>query len=171
MKKLICSLAAFASLSAFGQASTDELPLDLALEWAQESIAACKENGYNVTATYMNNNSVVKLVLRSDGAREGTVGIGYRKAYTVIKTGMSTADFARSVGIDPEGTIPSVPGAPPGTPPGDNVDPNTIVFAGGHPVMMGGKVVGAVSISGAPGGPKDVACAEAGLAKIAHSLM
>ena len=37
-------------------------------------------------------------------------------------------------------------------------------------MKAGNKVLGAVSISGAPGGDKDAACAQAGLAKIAAKL-
>lgn len=170
-----------ASLSASGQAPAapapppgspaDELPLNVAVEWAQAAIAACKANGYNVTVTYMNNEYGIKLVMRSDGARSGTAEIGRRKVFTVIKSGMSTADFAKSVGIDP--SLPPVPAAPGkafGLPPGDNPDPNTTVLAGGLQIKVRDKVVGAISVSGAPGGEKDVACAEAGLAKIANKL-
>jgi uncharacterized protein GlcG (DUF336 family) len=45
-----------------------------------------------------------------------------------------------------------------------------IVVAGGLPIKVNGKVVGAVSASGAPGGEKDAACVQAGLAAIAGKL-
>jgi uncharacterized protein GlcG (DUF336 family) len=148
-----------------------ELPLAVITEWAQSAIAACKANGYDVTATYMDTDFVVKLVLRSDAARLGTVELARRKAYTVIKTGLSSGDFAASVGFPPGTPIPPpAAGHPMAVPPGDNVDQNLILFAGGLPVLVGAKIVGAVSVSGAPGGDNDAACAETGLAKIASQL-
>src|SRR5208283_3949912 len=81
----------------------DELPLAVAIDWAQATMAACKANGYGVTATYMNSEADVKLVLRADGTQAATVDVGRRKAYTVIKSGMSSGEFAASVGF-PTGT-------------------------------------------------------------------
>lgn len=183
MKRMLtlASLTLFAGLQAMAQTPppanpmpgppADELPLAVAAEWAQAAIAACKANGYNVTATYMNTEFGTKVVMRADGARAATVEIGRRKAYTVIKTGMSSGEFGASV-APPPGTpaTPPAPGTPFGLPPGPNPDQNLIIAAGGLPVKVGGKTVGAVSISGAPGGDKDVACAEAGFAKIADKL-
>jgi uncharacterized protein GlcG (DUF336 family) len=42
--------------------------------------------------------------------------------------------------------------------------------AGGVPIKAGNVVIGAVGVSGAPGGDKDEACANAGIAKIAADL-
>ena len=41
---------------------------------------------------------------------------------------------------------------------------------GGVPIKVGNEVIGAVGVSGAPGGEKDEACANAGIAKVAGSL-
>ena len=41
---------------------------------------------------------------------------------------------------------------------------------GGVPIKVGDQTIGAVAVSGAPGGDKDVACANAGLAKAADRL-
>ena len=168
-------LATAASLSASAQTppppAADELPLATAVEFAQAAIAACEANTYKVTALVMGTDYSIKLVLRADGARGMTSDIARRKAYTVLKTGKTSGDYGASV-APPAGTpaAPPTPGALPGLPPGPNVDPNLIVWAGGLPVKAGGKVVGAVSVSGAPGGDKDEACVAAGLAKIAARL-
>lgn len=177
--KGVLSLAMLISVQAFSQSPpaasrvpppADELSLALASEWAQAAIDACRANGYNVTATYMNSEFGIKLVMRSDGTSAETVDIARRKAYTVIKTGMSSGEFGASVGFPPGTPVPPAePGKLRGAAPG-NPDQNLIVAAGGLPVKVNGKTVGAVSISGAPGGDKDDACAQAGLAKIAGKL-
>jgi uncharacterized protein GlcG (DUF336 family) len=139
-----------------------DMPLERALEAAHTALIACKANGYNVTVTILDPDLSTRVVLRGDGAPAGTVQIGYRKAYTVIKTGMSSADFGKSVPAPP----PPPAGAPPGPPGPDNGDPNLITWAGGLPIKSGGTLLGAMSVSGAPGGDKDEFCVKAGLAKI-----
>jgi uncharacterized protein GlcG (DUF336 family) len=138
------------------------VPLELALEAAHAALSACKANGYNVTVTILDPDLSTRIVLRGDGAPEGTVQIGYRKAYTVIKTGMSSADFGKSIPAPPRPPA----GAPPGPPGPVNGDPNLITWAGGLPIKSGGTLLGAMSVSGAPGGEKDEACVKAGLEKI-----
>ncbi len=149
----------------------DELPLAVAVQWAEATLAACKANGYTVTVTYMNANYDMKLVMRADGANPMTADIGRRKAYTVIKSGVSSGEFGARF-APPPGTPPAAPtpGKPIGMPPGADADPNTIIWGGGLPVKIGGRLVGAISVSGAPGADKDIACAEVGLAKIADAL-
>jgi uncharacterized protein GlcG (DUF336 family) len=48
--------------------------------------------------------------------------------------------------------------------------PGTINAMGGVPIKVGDQLIGAVSVSGAPGGEKDAACANAALAKVADKL-
>jgi uncharacterized protein GlcG (DUF336 family) len=147
----------------------DELPLAVAIEWAQTALAACRSLGYPVTATYMNSRGEIKVVLRADGARGSTAETGRRKAYTVTVTGMSSADYGTSVGYPPDKPTPRLPGKPVGVPPGAT-DENLTVVEGGLPVKnAAGKIIGAVSVSGSLG-RKDHVCAQAGLDKIAPFL-
>jgi uncharacterized protein GlcG (DUF336 family) len=48
--------------------------------------------------------------------------------------------------------------------------PNVVAVGGGVPIKAGNEVIGAVGVSGAPGGEKDEVCANAGIAKVAGSL-
>lgn len=139
------------------------LPLASAIEVAQAALASCKASGYNVTVMIMDQDYAPRLVLRADGARGGTTEIARRKAYTVIKTGMTSGEFGKSI---PAPATPPAPRAPGTPPPGVNGDDNLITFAGGKPIKVGGDLLGAISVSGAPGGDKDEACVDAGLAKI-----
>jgi uncharacterized protein GlcG (DUF336 family) len=147
----------------------DELPLATAIEWAQAALASCKANGFDVTATYMNAYREIKVVLRADGARGSTADTGRRKAYTAIVKGMSSGEYGASVGYPPGTPSPQVPGKPIALPPGET-DENLIVAEGGLPLKSAaGKIIGAVSVSGALNG-KDRVCAQAGLDKIALRL-
>jgi uncharacterized protein GlcG (DUF336 family) len=149
----------------------EELSLALANAWADATFAACKANGYNITAAYMTNDLQLKLLVRGDGVGARTLDIARRKAYTTLKTGKTSGEFGASVAPPAGAPVPApAAGALPGQVPGDNVDTNLIIWAGGLPVMHKGKVIGAVSVSGAPGGDKDEACAKAGLDAIAGRL-
>jgi uncharacterized protein GlcG (DUF336 family) len=45
-----------------------------------------------------------------------------------------------------------------------------VTALGGVPIKVGNETIGAIGVSGAPGGDKDEACANAGLAKISDRL-
>ena len=45
-----------------------------------------------------------------------------------------------------------------------------IAIQGALPIKAGETVIGAVGVSGAPGGDKDEACAKAGIEKVADQL-
>ena len=46
----------------------------------------------------------------------------------------------------------------------------TIALGGGVPIRAGNEVIGAISVSGSPGGEKEEACANAGIQKLADKL-
>ena len=64
----------------------------------------------------------------------------------------------------PAQPLPAGTTAPPATIPG------TINAQGGVPIKVGDVTIGAVAVSGAPGGDKDAACANAALTKLADKL-
>jgi uncharacterized protein GlcG (DUF336 family) len=147
-----------------------DIPLDAAVDAARAAVSECRAKGYSVTVTILDADYSARVVLRDSSAAAPTVDIARRKAYTVLKMGVSSGDFGKTV----PGTAPPVhpnPGDPPPPPPGPvNGDPNLITWAGGLPIQLNGKIVGAMSASGAPGGDKDEACVKAGLAKLAPRL-
>jgi len=99
-----------------------------------------------------------KVILSADGARGNFPELARRKAYTVIKTGMSSGDFGKSVGPQPRGGPPI------------NGDANLITFGGALPIKVGSDLVAALSVSGPNGPDADTACAQAGLDKIKDRL-
>jgi uncharacterized protein GlcG (DUF336 family) len=163
-----CALGAAAGLAALTSMSAraaDPLPTEshkvitaaLAVEAAQAAIAACKEQGYNVTVAIVDRNGEVKLVLVGDGAGYVTRDVTRRKAYTAALWKMSTGDFAKRFPT-PTGFNPV------------NYDPKLAGGQGGLPIKVGNDTIGAIAAAGAPGGDKDEACATAGLAKISDEL-
>jgi uncharacterized protein GlcG (DUF336 family) len=143
--------------SAFGQGlpTMKVLTVEVAQTIAQEAMAKCRADGYKVTVTVVDSANILKAFLRDDGAAMATVEVGRMKANSVMAFGR-----------------PSGPPAnlPPGTPAPAPVIPGTINAQGGVPIKVGEQLIGAVSVSGAPGGDKDAACANAALAKVADKL-
>ena len=133
--------------------------LELALDAAQAALASCQAAGAPAVVEVMDTAFNPKDVLAADGSRANLIEFARRKAYTVIKTGMTSAEFGVSVG--PQGR-----GAPP-----INGDPNLITFGGGLPIKIGDEIVAALSVSGPTGPVADEGCAKAGLEKIRARLV
>lgn len=161
MKLAHLAIVAGATLSFSMHVAAQGLPtqkvitIDVAQTIAQEAIAKCRADGYKVTVTVVDGANVMKAFLRDDGARPTTVEIARMKANSVIAYGRPSAPPA------------AASGAPPPAPP---PLPGTVNAAGGLPIKVGDEIIGAVAVSGAPGGDKDAACAEAALAKVADKL-
>lgn len=154
---LLAGAAAFA-MSAFAQEGLPTqkvLTIDVAQMIAQDAMAQCRANGYKVTVTVVDGANILKAFLRDDGAGMATVEVGRMKTNSVMA-------FGRPSG-PPANLAPGAPVPPP-------VLPGTINAMGGVPIKVGDQVIGAVSVSGAPGGDKDAACANAALAKVAEKL-
>jgi uncharacterized protein GlcG (DUF336 family) len=155
-------LTAFTSINAL---AADPLPTEthkvltaaLAVEAAQAAIAACKAQGYNVTVTIADRTGMPKLVLMGDGAGPLTREVTRRKAYTSATLRVSTGDFTKRVST-PGAFNPAV------------FDPQLSTGQGGLPIKVGDDTIGGIAAAGAPGGDKDEACANAGLAKISDQL-
>ena len=101
---------------------------------------------------------VPRVALRGDHSTIHTRETSFRKAYTAVTLGPifktdTTSAFAQLVGSSPSAaSFLTVP--------------NVIILPGAVVIKRGEEVVGAIGVGGAPGGDKDEACAQAGLAKI-----
>jgi uncharacterized protein GlcG (DUF336 family) len=150
--------AAALSAAAFAQDSLPTqkmLTIDVAQTIAQGAMAKCRADGYKVTVTVVDSANILKAFLRDDGAPMATVEVGRMKTNSVMAFGR------------PSGPPTNLPAGTPAPPP---VLPGTINAMGGVPIKVGDQLIGAVSVSGAPGGDKDAACATAALAKVADKL-
>ena len=131
------------------------LTVDVAQTIAQEAMAKCRADGYKVSVRVVDHANVEKAFLRDDGAGMATVQVATMKGNSVMA-------FGRASG--PPANLP--PGAPVPAP----VVPGTINAMGGVPIKVGDQVIGAVAVSGAPGGDKDAACANAAISKVEARL-
>ncbi len=58
------------------------LPAGMAVTMAQEAIAVCKTNGYNVSATVVGRGGQVIVQIRGDGTGPHTMENSFKKAFT-----------------------------------------------------------------------------------------
>ena len=131
----------------------------LAIEGAQTAIATCLGNGYKVSALIVDSAGVPVALISGDGAAAITQRIAMGKAQSVLKYKMTSGQVAAKAGSD-AGFMAQLTADPQIGPPRQ----------GAIPIMLGGELVGAFAVSGAPGGDKDEPCAIAGLAKIQDRL-
>ena len=138
-----------------GLVTERSITVDAAMELATVSLARCRADGHKVTITVLNRRARTAVVLSEDGVNPHTVENSLRKAYTAFTTRASTAEMAKRQQPGLSGFL---------------LLENLTNLEGGLPIWAGKELVGAIGISGAPGGEKDAACAQAGLDKIAKAL-
>ncbi len=134
------------------------VPAMLALEAAETALTTCTGNGYNVGAAVVDSSGATRLLIGVDAARQGALDSSIKKAFTAVTLASPTAAIEASAKTDPAVQAKIA------------ADPRLFARAGGVPIMMGGKIVGAIGVGGAPGGEKDEVCAMAGIAKIKDRL-
>jgi uncharacterized protein GlcG (DUF336 family) len=130
------------------------ISVDMAQTMAQAAVATCRANGYRVTATVLDNGGSIKFVVRDDGAGVGSIDLSHRKAYSAVIFRRTSGETAKLFGAM----------SPP------PVVAGTVMLAGGVPIKVGTETIGAIGVSGAPGGDKDEVCANAAIAKVADKL-
>ncbi|MGE5321174.1 MAG: GlcG/HbpS family heme-binding protein [Hyphomicrobiaceae bacterium] len=132
-----------------------QISLELARDIAMDAVETCRKEGYNVSAAVLDRAGNVQAALRDTLAPRYTLEIAERKAGLSIMSGIPSGEFLTArADIRPEL---------------NHID-GLIVIEGGLPIRSAGSLVGAVGVSGAPGGDKDAACAAAALKKVEERL-
>ena len=124
------------------------LSLELARDLAQAAVDACRKEGYQVSAVVVDRSAVAQVVLRDVYASRFNTEIARKKANAAILSGVSTREF-----LDNRPDITDVM----------NLLDDVLVLRGAVPVRAAGSLIGALGVSGAPGGEIDERCALAGL--------
>jgi len=118
--------------------------MELARDLVSESVVQCRKMGYNVSAIVVDRNGNLRAALRDDRASRFTLQIAEEKANAVILSGSDSGEFRDNRGdIRPE----------------LNHMDGIIMMRGGVQITAAGSRIGALGISGAPGGEKDEECA------------
>ena len=130
---------------------------ELALDLARAALANCRTRGYQVAVAVVDRFGVTQVMLRDRFAGPHTPSTATGKAWTAasFKTSTTELNAISQPGMMQAG-IRNLPGA--------------VVIAGGLIVEAGGSLIGAVGVSGAPGGDADEACAKAGIDAIRDKL-
>ena len=150
---VVCIIATPASAELLTQKL---LSAPLALTIAQTAYEACAQQGHHVSVTVVGLEGETLVAVRGDGSAPHTFENSQRKAYTARTFRAPSGEFAQRVKDNPTTSAVHLSGV--------------IAAQGALPIKVGDAVIGAVGVSGAPGGDKDEACAKAGVDKVADQL-
>ena len=128
-----------------------------ALQATQAAFDRCQKNGYTVAVVVVDRGGQPLALLRDNlaGAHTSQTAIG--KAATAVSFRTDTTDLAATTQAGKEAS-------------GIRQLPGVIAVGGGVMIRAKGSLVGAIGVSGAPGGDADDVCAKAGIAAIQDAL-
>lgn len=161
LKKLINTglIASFCLMTSLGYAKdvvTDKsIGMELARDIANEAVLACRKAGYSVSAVVVDRHGLLRASLRDDAAARFTLEIAERKANMTVMAWTDSGAF-RDARRDIQQELNHINGL--------------IVMDGGVKIVASGYNIGAVGVSGAPGGEKDTACAKQALEKLTERI-
>jgi uncharacterized protein GlcG (DUF336 family) len=127
----------------------------LALEMVQTAVNVCRNQGYQVTAVVVDRDGTEVALLRDVHASRFTIQLAHDKANAVILSGIASGAFREQRG-DIRQEMNHVDGV--------------LMLHGGLPVRAAGTLLGAIGVSGAPGGDKDEICAQRALDAVQERL-
>jgi uncharacterized protein GlcG (DUF336 family) len=153
---LAAAFAAGLTASASAQLVTHkDLTTGIALTMAETAIQTCKQQGYNVSANVVGRTGQVLVAMRGDNTGPHTLENSMKKAYTANAQRRASGEYAKAVQANPRGGV---------------LLTNLVPAQGALPIKVGEDTIGAIGVSGAPGGDKDEACAKAGIDKVSADL-
>jgi uncharacterized protein GlcG (DUF336 family) len=159
VKRAVFAVMLLAALGARAEAtySVKILTPETALKAAQAALQSCRERGFQATVAVVDRMGVVQVLLRDRFAGPHTPDMATAKAYTAASFRTNTTELA-------EATQPGRPAS------GIRHRPGIAAVGGGMMIEAGGSLLGAIGVSGAPGGREDDACAAAGIAAIREDI-
>jgi len=164
-KNLLVILTAVMSLSMISVSTAEEkavvtyksLKVDTALELAKAGLESCRKEGFQIAISVVDRGGNLQVTLRDQLAGPHTTDTAYRKAWTAVSFRTNTLSLSKTVEKGEAWAIRNVTKALP--------------LGGGLLIRDGdGTLLGAVGVSGAPGGALDETCAKAGIAAIEEKI-
>jgi uncharacterized protein GlcG (DUF336 family) len=154
---VLCLASLPAAAAAQGTFNIKALTPDTALKAAQAALKKCRDAGYQATIAVVDRMGVTQVLLRDRYAGPHTVDMARAKAYTAVSFRSSTTELADATQAGrPSSGIRHLPGV--------------AAVGGGMLIEAGGSILGAIGVSGAPGGKEDDMCAAAGIAAIRDDI-
>ncbi len=154
---VLASSVPFAGLAQDGTFVTKSLTPEAALVAARATLDHCRKQGYQVAVAVVDRAGLIQVLLRDRFAGAHTPEVAANKAWTAASFRTSTTELASE----------TQPGKPMS---GLRALPRFLAAGGGLVIEAGGSSLGAIAVSGAPGGEADEQCARAGLKAIADAI-
>ena len=130
---------------------------EIALDLARAALGECRKRGYQAAVAVVDRFGVTQVMLRDRFAGAHTPATAAGKAWTAASFRSNTTDLvALTQPGMPQAAVRNLPGA--------------VILGGGLVIEAQGSLIGAVGVSGAPGGDADDACAKAGIEAVRDKL-
>lgn len=161
-----CFLSALLFIAMIGACGAADQPLlmtsksltpEAALQVAKGALEACRKSGYQVAVAVVDRGGNLQVLLRDRFAGAHTPQTARRKAWTALSFRSDTTTLSERTQAGQESS-------------GTRHIRGVLMLGGGVMVRAAGELVGAVGVSGAPGGKADEACAKKGIATIQDKL-
>lgn len=143
--------------TASGTFAVRHLTPEAALVATRAALESCRNSGYQVAVAVVDRSGVTQSLLRDRFAGPHTPDTATNKAWTAASFKTTTLALASETQA---GKAQS----------GIRSLPRLVAAGGGVPIEAGGSLLGAIGVSGAPGGDADEACARAGIKAIADQI-
>jgi uncharacterized protein GlcG (DUF336 family) len=154
---VLCLATAPLVTFAEGTHSIKLLTPETALKAAQAALKKCRDSGFQATVAVVDRMGVVQVLLRDRYAGAHTPRMARAKAYTAVSFRTNTTELAEATQAGrPQSGVRQLPGV--------------AAVGGGLMIEAAGSLLGAIGVSGAPGGKEDDACAAAGIAAIREDI-
>ena len=130
---------------------------ETALKAAQAALKKCRDGGFQVTVAVVDRMGITQVLLRDRFAGPHTTDMATAKAWSAASFRTNTSELAAA----------TQPGQPQS---GIRHRPGVAAVGGGMMIEASGSLLGAIGVSGAPGGREDDLCAAAGIAAIREDI-
>ena len=130
---------------------------ETALAAARAALESCRRQNFQVAVVVVDRAGIEQVLLRDRFAGPHTVDIATQKAWTAVSFRTNTTALATE----------TQPGRPMS---GLRSYPRFMAAGGGMVIEGGGSILGAIGVSGGPGGEADESCAKAGLQAIKDAI-
>jgi uncharacterized protein GlcG (DUF336 family) len=160
MHAALMAMAMSASFAGHAQDATYTVKLltpETAMKAAEAAMKKCRADGFQVAVAVVDRSGVVQALLRDRYAGPHTPDMAISKAWTAVSFRTNTTPLAAETQA----------GKPMS---GVRHRPGVAAVGGGRLIEGAGSLLGGIGVSGAPGGERDDACADAGIAAIRESI-